>query len=243
MNLYKRLVRYVKTKYNVNPEEIWMKHPDYHVFRHVDNNKWFAIVIITPDNQQVVGVKIADHLLRDLLVQQEGYDVCYHMPSMTWVSMVLDGSVPFLDICQWVDSSYFATASKETFYRMRSSKSWLLPSNPKFFNLIDAFDYETELTWTSSRGMKAGDIVYMYVSAPVSSVMFACKVIETDIPFTVFKDNNPVIIKIMRFKLLYKYDEGCFSFERLKTQYGVTAIRGPRGIPRALEKDLEQYWK
>ena len=33
----------IKTKYGALPERLWMRFPDYTVFRHADNQKWFAV--------------------------------------------------------------------------------------------------------------------------------------------------------------------------------------------------------
>ena len=95
----KRVVKYIKKKYNVEPEEIWMKYPNRHAFRHLDNNKTFAVVADTPNNESVIGLKISEPLLRELLLQQDGYGLCCFMPKMTWISVTLNGLVSFEDVC------------------------------------------------------------------------------------------------------------------------------------------------
>jgi hypothetical protein len=42
----------------------------------------------------------------------------------------------------------------------------------------------------------------------------------------------------MKIKLLKKYKEDEFTFDILRDEYGVTAIRGPRGIPNSLSSAL-----
>ena len=45
------------------------------------------------DIVDVLNVKLDDPLLRDLLVQQDGYFPGYHISRGNWVSILLDGSV------------------------------------------------------------------------------------------------------------------------------------------------------
>ena len=45
MNLREQLFQYVKNKYNAAPEYLWMRLPEYAVFRHADNGKWFGIIM------------------------------------------------------------------------------------------------------------------------------------------------------------------------------------------------------
>lgn len=238
----KRVVKYIKKKYNVEPEEIWMKYPNRHAFRHLDNNKTFAVVADTPNNESVIGLKISEPLLRELLLQQDGYGLCCFMPKMTWISVTLNGLVSFEDVCRWIDSSFMDTASLNTFNKYRKPKVWLLPSNPKYFDLMGAFDESDILTWTSCKSMKNGDIVYFYVSAPVSSIMFVCNIVETEVPFTVFDSNSGeiVVLRVMKVQLVGRFDQRLFSFDRLSKEYDVGAIRGPRGIPEKLRIDLEK---
>lgn len=55
---------------------------------------------------------VKDPLLADHLMQQSGYLRGYPSSKWNWVTMVLDGTVPFEDICRWVDESYQATRTK-----------------------------------------------------------------------------------------------------------------------------------
>ena len=71
---------YVRKKYNSEIEYPWLRFPNYAVFRHQDNKKWFGIVMDLPrvklglpgeDAVDVQNVKLSDPLLVDLLIQQE----------------------------------------------------------------------------------------------------------------------------------------------------------------------------
>lgn len=41
----RKIIDYIKKKYKAEPEHLWRSYPDYIVFRHSDNNKWFGIIM------------------------------------------------------------------------------------------------------------------------------------------------------------------------------------------------------
>ena len=55
-------------------------------------------------------------------------------------------------------------------------KEWIIPSNPKYFDIVHAFDHVDEINWKQGAGIKKGDTVFMYVGAPVSAVLYKCRV-------------------------------------------------------------------
>ena len=150
---------YIQKKYKAKPEYLWAKFPEYAIFRHADNQKWFGLVMnisydkINKDKSgmvDILNVKLDDILLRDVLVQQDGY----------------------------------------------------------------------------------------YVGAPVSAILYQCKVIEVDIPYD-HHSSELTITKLMKIKLIKRYKPEQFTFERLKSEYGIFAVRGPRGVPNRLSAALK----
>lgn len=128
MTLRGQLFDYVKKKYKAAPEYLWRRFPDYAIFRHADNEKWFGIVMNVKkeklgmegdDIVDILNVKLSDLFLVEMLIQQSGYFRGYHISRGNWVSILLDGSVPFDDICRWLDESYLTTASKEKKQKLR----------------------------------------------------------------------------------------------------------------------------
>ena len=121
MTLRAQVFDHIKQYYQAQPEYLWLRFPDYAVFRHADNRKWFCLVMDIPrqklglDGEEIVdilNVKLSDPLLVDLLIHQPGYFRGYHISRGNWISILLDGSVPFADICQWLEESYHTTAAK-----------------------------------------------------------------------------------------------------------------------------------
>ena len=76
----------------------------------------------------------------------------------------------------------------------------------------------------------------MYVAAPVSAILFKCEVTETDIPC---HDTGMLHIRsLMRLRLQKRYRPDRFTFEVLRSEYGIFAVRGPRGVPEHLSEAL-----
>ncbi len=246
MNMREQLFHYVKIKYNAAPEFLWMRFPDYAVFRHADNGKWFGIVmnvsgeklgIDSDDKVDILNVKLPDPLLAEMLIQQFGFFRGYHMSRGNWVSILLDGSVPFEEVCRWLEESYLTTASRQKKQKMRPPKEWIVPSNPKFYDIIKAFEEAEEIDWKQGAGIKKGDTVYMYVGAPVSAILYQCEVTDANIPYE-YDDGNVHMKEIMKIKLLKRYSPDRFTFQRLKEEYNIFAVRGPRGVSHSLSEDL-----
>lgn len=244
----KQIYSYVKKKYKSEPEYLWSRFPDYAVFRHKDNGKWYSLVMNIPrsklglpedDNTDILNVKLDDPFFVDMLIQQDGYFKGYHISRGNWVSILLDGTVPFEEICGMLDKSFFVTASKQKKQNIRPPKEWLIPANPGYYDIEHAFDTADTIDWKQGRGIKKGDTVFMYAGAPVSAVLYQCEVTETDIPYD-YADKNLTITSLMKIKLLKRYPSDRFTFKILKEKYGVFAIRGPRGIPHSLSETLKK---
>ncbi len=116
-----RLDAYTKEKYDIDPEMLPFSHENYEIYRHTETGKWFAVFIVKERNifgmdgdgtAEILCVKPKDPFFADFLMQQQGYLRGYPSSKWNWVSMVLDGTVPFEDICRWLDESYQATKSK-----------------------------------------------------------------------------------------------------------------------------------
>lgn len=234
---------YVKEKYGSEPEHLWASFPDYVVFRHGDNRKWYAAVMDVPGDRlglstgarvDLLNVKMDDPLLPDLLTQQPGILRGYHFSRGSWISIVLDGTVPMEQIRGLIDISFRATASAKTRQKIRPPKQWIIPANPRYFDIVHAFDDTDELDWKQGKGIKEGDTVLMYVGAPVSAVLYRCLVTKTEIPFHLVKENLR-ITALMRLKLLERYPPDELTFEVLKSRYGIYAVRGPRTMPERIK--------
>ncbi len=112
-------LEYVKEQYGVDPEYPW---DDWNaVFRHPENNKWFALVMEVkrsklglPDDSviDIVNVK-SDPMLISTLRSNQGFFPAYHMNKENWLSIALDGTAPDEEIKSLLDMSYQMVAPKK----------------------------------------------------------------------------------------------------------------------------------
>lgn len=114
------LKKYIKNNYNTEPDYPWIKYPNYEVFRHNSNQKWFALIMNVPkeklglqgkDSIDVVNFK-CDPIMIGSLLSEEGFFLAYHMSKTSWISVSLDGSVPDDKLKMLLVMSYIATSSK-----------------------------------------------------------------------------------------------------------------------------------
>lgn len=245
-----KVFAYIKKKYKASPEYPWAKYDNNAVFRHSDNKKWFALVMDVRKDKlglsgneyiDVINLKIDDMMFRDILIQKEGILPAYHMNKEHWITVLLDGTVEEDKVYDLIDASFAATASKKKKEKIRPPKEWIIPANPKFYDVEEAFQNAEIIDWKQSSSMKVGDTIYIYMGAPISAILYKCKAVEVDIPYN-YQDKNLTITTSMKMKLLRRYDPEQFTFERLKEEYGIYAVRGPRGVPNSLSHDLMQEY-
>ena len=116
-----RIDVYAKEKYGIDPEILPFSHEEYEIYRHTETGKWFAVFIVKERSAfglegdgtaEILCVKSKDPLLADVLMEQPGYLRGYPSRKWNWVSVVLDGTVPFEDIRRLLDESYLTTKTK-----------------------------------------------------------------------------------------------------------------------------------
>jgi len=109
--------QFISEMYGVCPEHPWVKYPNYAVFRHVGNRKWFALLMDVPkeklglsgkESVDVLNVK-CDPLLIGSLRKEAGFFPAYHMNKASWISIALDGTVSDETIRRLLELSYTLT--------------------------------------------------------------------------------------------------------------------------------------
>lgn len=124
------------------------------------------------------------------------------------------------------------------FNPVTTGKEWIIPANPKYFDLAKAFAQNPTITWKQSTNIKANDIVYIYVAAPVSALIYKCLVLATNIPYD-YHDKNLAMKYVMKIRLINTYKPAQYPLDKLKA-LGVKAVRGPRHLPKELTDDLNK---
>lgn len=114
------LIEYIKNIYCVSPEYPWASAPDFAVFRHNSNKKWFAVVMNLPKSKfginsddvfNVVNLK-CDPILIGNLRNDNGIYPAYHMNKTYWISVALDNTVDDEKLKWLLDLSFELTDIK-----------------------------------------------------------------------------------------------------------------------------------
>ena len=241
---------YSRERYGTEPEALWATAPDYAVLRRADNHKWYALILRIP--RKKVGLPGEDlidvlEIKRDPAFASEEIDGIpvlppYHMNKLHWIALPLDGSMPMETARFMLDLSYTLTGPKR---RSASPKKeihdWLVPANPKYFDIEAAFRKNKQILWKQSSRIAVGDMVYFYVAAPVSAICYQCRAIEVDLPCEKH-DGHILMHQLMKVELLHRFSKENLDLEVLK-RYGITTVRGPRGIPNSLMAEIQRVLK
>ena len=250
-SLRDNVLQYAKTTYGTTPERLWRSHPDFLVLRHEDNQKWYGLVMDVEreklhlpddlrkeDDVDILNLK-CDPNLAGSLMANPGIFPAYHMNKVNWISVLLDGSVPEKQIFSLLDLSFDLTAGKKTGGRSRTgSCTWVIPANPRYYDLEEAFGESDTITWKQGRGIRAGDTVLIYMAAPVSSILYMCHVLETDIPYS-FDDGKVRMDRIMRLKLQQRFPADALTREKLR-ECDIAAVRSPRHATDSLLREVSR---
>lgn len=68
--------------------------------------------------------------------------------------------------------------------------SWLIPCSPDIYDAEGAFAEYGSIVWHQQCNMAAGDIAYIYVTAPIKAIRCKCLITMTDIPFNIGNDSR-----------------------------------------------------
>ncbi|MBR6207021.1 MAG: MmcQ/YjbR family DNA-binding protein [Oscillospiraceae bacterium] len=223
------------------------------VLRHSVSRKWFALIMHIPRDRlepggtgfvDVVNLKNSP-LMMGSLIREPGIFPAYHMSRSSWISVVLDGTVPDDTLLALLDMSYQLTSSKT---KARSSghfriSRWIVPANPRWFDLEEILrpDEDGCFLFKQSSCVEVGDTVYVYVAAPVSAIRFKCEAVEVSIPDD-YRDEHVTVKKLMRLRVLQEYKDPPVGLPLMR-EHGVTTVRGPRSMPLSLQEEIDHLYR
>lgn len=232
-----RVTNKIMEIYHNEPEFAWDKFPGYGIFRNPNNEKWYGLILNIDKSKidknstgevEVINVKLEEEKIPDLL-KKKGFYPSYHMNKKNWVTIILDDTISDDEIMECVRISHKYT---------EASDEWIVPANPKYYDIINCFHDRDIIEWKQSSNIKVGDIIYLYVAVPYSAILYKCEAIEVNIPYE-YKDKNVSMSRVMKIKLLEQYDKDKYPFSKLN-EYGIKAIRGPRSVPEKLSNELNK---
>lgn len=114
------LDKYISETYGVAAEFPWSQYPDFAVYRHNGNKKWFAVVMNLPMSKfglsddktvDVVNLK-CEAIMTGSLHNENGIYPAYHMNKSYWISVLLDGTVDDEKLKWLLDISFDLTNTK-----------------------------------------------------------------------------------------------------------------------------------
>ncbi len=231
-----RISQWIKEKYNDEPEFAWVKFPGYGIFRNLTNKKWYALIMNIDKSKlenasgeiEIINLKLDEKKI-PILLKRQGFYPSYHMKKENWISIILNDTLSDEEIKNYIVESHQFT---------EQTREWIVPANPKYYDIIHCFDKTDTIFWKQSSNIEVGDKIYIYVTEPYSAILYQCEAMEVNIPYE-YKDVNLSMKKVMKVKLIKKYNQEDYSFNKLK-EYGVNAIRGPRLITKELQKELNK---
>ena len=222
-NQSNRIANLIYKKYKKEPIFKW-DNIDAAVFE--NNEKWFGIIMNVDRSKfsdlsgevEILNVKLDKHKISNL-INKDGLYMAYHMNKKSWITIVLDDTLSDDFIMELIDESYSYTAL------VLKSSEWVMPLNPGYFDIFNYFDSTDVYYWDKRKSFKKGDIVYMYVTKPIGSIMYKCLI-------------DDVTDDFMLVRKICKYEEGKYNLDILK-RYGLTSVRSTRHIPVTLKNYIE----
>lgn len=212
-------------KYKCSPIFKW-KSNNYAVYE--NNSKWFGIIMNIDRSKfsdlsgetEILNIKLAAKKVSYLL-KKKGFYKAYHMNKKSWITIVLDDTIKDIEIMQLIAESYAFTVGFKG-----KDNEWVMPINPSYFDVFAYFDNSNIFYFDIKKSFKKGDILYLYITKPIGSIMYKCYIED-------FTEDFMVVRKIC------KYDKNKYNFELLK-KYGLASVRSTRHIPVNLSNFLNK---
>ncbi len=107
------LITYIREKYGDELEYLWEKFPNNAIWRRKDNHKWYAALLTlsrrklgmpSDETIEIIDLRGNPHEVEQS-IDNKFYFPAWHMNKKHWYTIVLDGSVSMIEICQRVDES------------------------------------------------------------------------------------------------------------------------------------------
>ena len=239
-----RLTARIAALYGHTPDFPFAKYDTCGTFRHQESRKWYALVMdITlnkltgkkQDAETVVEIMNLKAPAEEIpaLIKQPGIYPAYHMNKGSWITLVLNDTLPDSRAEELIAQSYSLTAGSPA---KSAEHTWVIPANPKYYDVSQALKKSDILLWKQGKGIRPGDTVYLYMAAPVRGICWRFEVLQTAIPYQYHGDDLHME-QAMRLRRVADYDPAIWNAALLK-QYGLTAVRSARTVPESLAKDL-----
>ncbi|WP_368037283.1 MmcQ/YjbR family DNA-binding protein [Streptococcus thermophilus] len=165
-----RLANFIVKEFSDQADHPFEKYPDYLSFR-VDG-KWYALFFPLKGDKlalsgekaslvyDVVNIKVNPRQM-DKLLDLDGIYPSYHMSKKTWISLVLDETIPDQTIFELIRGSRSLVAPKHL-RKASEPHYWIVPVNLKYYDIGEEFSASEDILWTQKTSMQKGDFVAIY---------------------------------------------------------------------------------
>lgn len=231
-----RIAQLIKEKWGDLPDYPFAKSPETGAFRHPANSKWYALVTQVKRGQldgsadqelvEIVNLKVDGREIAELL-SQSGIFPAYHMSKKTWVSVLLDDTLEDQTVFALLEKSRNSVGPK-SYKATQGPDYWVIPANPKVYDIDTEFAENKIVYWPQKSTIQAGDIVAIYVTAPVQAIRYVCRVLGANLE-NHGESDIPTEKKLMQVELLAQLPDEFLPRERMM-DLGVKAVRGPRRL-------------
>lgn len=124
---------------------------------------------------------------------------------------------------------------------------WVIPCNPKYYDIVAAFDNLDVIEWNQLANNSVGDTVYIYVGEKYKAIMYKCEVAAADLYGNRSEEDHPYYkdlakdpdARYMKLKLLEKYAPDKYPLKELK-ENGLTSVQGRSKATVQLMKYLKE---
>ncbi|HFI0055266.1 TPA: MmcQ/YjbR family DNA-binding protein [Streptococcus suis] len=233
-----RLAQLIKEQWGDLPDYPFAKSTETGTFRHPSNNKWYALVTQVKRGQldgsadqelvEIVNLKVDSREIAELL-SQSGIFPAYHMSKKAWVSVLLDETVEDQAIFALLKKSRHQVGPK-SYKAEQGPNYWVIPANPKVYDIDTEFAENKVVYWPQKSTIQAGDIVAIYVTAPVQAIRYVCRVLGANLE-NHGQSDIPTDKKVMQVELLVQFSDDVLPRARMM-DLGVRAVRGPRRLTK-----------
>lgn len=223
------------------------KQEDYQSYR-VDG-KWYGLIYplelsklkgisedLKAETAEVINLKVEPKYLSGLL-EREGIFEAYHMAKKSWVTVLLNDSLSDQELWELIAKSRQLAAPSKLSVGS-GPDYWLIPANLKYYDIDSEFAASDTILWTQKASIKAGDFVFIYITAPTRAIRYVCRVLEANIANQGYRDLSS-IKTLMSLKCLKQFPDHLLTADLLK-EYQVNAVRGPRRMSQQLIAFLKE---
>lgn len=236
-----RLTQKIKELYHDKPEFVFVRYPHTALFREPEFKKWYAVISDVRSEQVIyndphgkgahtsaMNFRVTPKQ-RTTLLKQDGFYPAYGTIKKNWLSVLLDDTQSDQVIFDCLKASHDL---------LTHHQSWIIPANPKYYDIMHGFDNTDTIEWNQRANIRIGDTVFIYVTAPIKSVIYKCQVLQNNLPYH-YQDKNLKVKRVMKIKLLKRYAPHQFDLDFLKAN-GVKAIRGARHLTKEVLNELNK---